>query len=494
MLSAPTFQARRLRPAHPALVFGSAVYSYEQLEGFVLQAASFLLGLGVKPGDGVAIWAANGLEWVAVAHAAGRLGAVLLPLNLRLTNEEIAWQLEKTRAKLVLADPERLARDLCARFAFVDLRLALEAPVVEGIPDALDPTRPHTLIFTSGTTGRPKAVVLSWANQLASATASAAALGLTERDRWLLAMPTFHVGGLNILHRCALAQATVVLHDRFDPERMLRSLQEDGITLLSVVPTMLRRLLDLAGAAGLPATVRAILVGGAPIPPDLVERCPQALPTYGMSEACSHITLTRPGSDASERSTAGPTLYGTDVRIVDEEGQAVPIGTAGMIEVRGPTLFQGYFDDPDATTAVMRDGWLRTGDDGLLDERACLRVLSRRSDLIVSGGENVYPSEIEGVLERHPHVAEAAVVGASDPIWGQVPCAFVVSRSESLSARELLGYAAERLARYKLPKHVAFLEALPRLGSGKVDRAALKGLVANQEAATTPLNQGKSKA
>ncbi|MNY05008.1 2-succinylbenzoate--CoA ligase [compost metagenome] len=244
--------------------------------------------------------------------------------------------------------------------------------------------------------------------------------------------------------------------------------------MLSVVPTMLRRMLDQWGDHPLPSTVRAILVGGAPIPFDLVERCPQALPTYGMTEACSHVTLTRLGASDSERASSGTPLMATDVRIVDEARVPLPTGTPGAIEVRSPTVFKEYLHNPAATAATKVDGWLRTGDDGYLDAHGCLHVLARRTDLIVSGGENVYPSEIEQALERHPGVAEAAVVGAPDPTWGQVPVAFVVLRDPGLSVSALRAQLAQGLARFKLPRDITVLDALPRLGSGKIDRRTLQ--------------------
>ncbi|MBO9540508.1 o-succinylbenzoate--CoA ligase [bacterium] len=474
MLSHPTAQARRLRPHQPAILFKGEVTTYEMLDRRVVRAAATLAALGVREGDVVAVWGANHPDWAAAAHALGRLGAILLPLNLRLTDEEIAWQLEHAGARLVLADADRLSRGIRERFRVVPLAEAFSEDESPAIPDTLDPDRAHTILFTSGTTGRPKAVVLTWANQLASATASAAALGLNPRDRWLLAMPMFHVGGLNIVHRCALAQATVILHDRFSPEAMIQAMRDDGASMLSVVPTMLRRMLDQWGDRPLPSSVRAILVGGAPIPFDLVERCPQALPTYGMTEACSHVTLTRLGASDSERASSGTPLMGTDVRIVDEARLPLPTGTPGAIEVRSPTVFEEYLHNPAATAAAKVDGWLRTGDDGYLDAQGCLHVLARRTDLIVSGGENVYPSEIEQALERHPGVAEAAVVGAPDPTWGQVPVAFVVLRDPGLSVSALRAQLAQGLARYKLPRDITVLDALPRLGSGKIDRRTLQ--------------------
>lgn len=476
MLTAPTASARRLRPHQPALLYKGQVTTYEQLDDRVIEAASGLLSLGVQPGQVVGLWAANGPDWVAIAHAVGRIGAILLPLNIRLTDEEIAWQVERTEATLVLADAPRLERAIREQIRMAALQEAFVGGSGAALGDSLDPARVHTILFTSGTTGRPKGALLSWGNQLASATASAAALGLTASDRWLLTMALFHVGGLNILHRCALAQATVVIHERFDPEAAIQAFEQDGVTVASVVPAMLRRMLDLWGDRPLPPSVRAILVGGAPIPPDLIERCPVTLPTYGMTETCSHTTLLRPGADKVDRASAGTPLFGTDVRIVDETRTPVPTGVPGMIEVRSPTVFQGYFKDPEATAATLIDGWLRTGDDGYMDDRGCLHMLSRRSDLIISGGENVYPSEIERILEQHPAIYEAAVVGADDVRWGQVPVAFIVLQGDAPGEAEVRAFVGQHLARYKIPRKVTVLEALPRLGSGKLDRQALRRL------------------
>ncbi|HEY9856630.1 MAG TPA: o-succinylbenzoate--CoA ligase [Stenomitos sp.] len=489
VVTAPTALARRLRPHQPALIHRGRVTTYEELDDRVIQAARGLLSLGVAPGQVVGVWAANGPEWVAIAHAVGRIGAILLPLNIRLTDEEIAWQVERAEASLVLADAQRFDRPIRDRVRMVPLLEAFAGTSEAPIGDSLDPGRVHTIIFTSGTTGRPKGALLSWGNQLASATASTAALGLTERDRWLLTMALFHVGGLNILHRCALAQAAVVIHERFDPEAVLEALVTDGVSVVSVVPAMLRRMLDLWGDRPLPPSVRAILIGGAPIPPDLIERCPAALPTYGMTETCSHTTLLRPGADAVDRASAGTPLFGTDVRIVDEHRNQVPTGVPGMIEVRSPTVFQGYLKEPEATAATLVDGWLRTGDDGYMDDRGCLHMLSRRSDLIISGGENVYPSEIERVLEQHPGVYEAAVVGADDHRWGQVPVAFIVPKGDAPAEAEVRAYVGQHLARYKVPRKVMVIEALPRLGSGKLDRQALRRrALANAADATPKLN------
>lgn len=469
-IEAPTSMAARLAPDRPALSWKGTIFTNRELETMVIQAAGSLRRLGVKPADVVAVWSANSLNWVLAAHALGRLGAVLLPLNTRLTDEEAGWQLEKASVALVLVDDAKEHSSLSASFCFFPLNRLLDDPHATEIDPCVDPERPHSILFTSGSTGRPKGVVLSWANQHASAMASAKALGLEARDRWLLAMPMFHVGGLNILFRCAWSQASVALLDRFEPVTVLSTLQEQPVTVVSVVPAMLRRLLDMAGPEGLPPSVRAVLVGGAATPPDLLERCPAALATYGLTEACSHVTLVRPGASPIERATSGPPLEGTAVRIVDEAGHPLETGAEGLITVQGPTIFATYLG---MTESPLKEGWFSTGDWGRMDERGCLQVLARRTDLIVSGGENIYPAEIEALLERHPQILEAAVTPLDDPQWGQVPKAFVVLREGTLDLQALQAFLAPHLARYKLPKALEIVPSLPRLANGKIDRRAI---------------------
>ena len=280
-------------------------------------------------------------------------------------------------------------------------------------------------------------------------------------DRWLASLPFFHVGGLGIVQRCLLAGACVVLPAVFSADELGRSIEEQGVTHVSVVDATLRRILEARGGRALPDRVRAVVVGGGPVSPALLDACPQALASYGLTESCAMATLVRPGAPLAQRRTAGQALPGIDLRIAAD----------GVIELRGPTVMRGYLDDPAATQAAMRDGWLRTGDLGELDADGCLRVLSRRDDLIISGGENVYPAEIEHALREHPDVADAVVIGVPDEQWGEVPLAIVELRSPG--APDLRAFLEPRLARYKLPR-VEFVTEIPRLANGKPDRSAVR--------------------
>ncbi len=345
------------------------------------------------------------------------------------------------------------------------------------------------LLYTSGTTGRPKGALLSHAALAASADASARHLcashlgvsernlGVSARERWLACLPLFHVGGLSILLRSARHRHPVVLHEQFDPDAVSRSLDGDAITHLSLVPTMLARLLEARGAKPAPETLEAVLLGGGPAAPALLERAlalglPLA-PTYGLTEAASQVATLPPGAGTPGRDGLLP-LPNTEVRIVGASGEALPAGEVGEITVHGPTLMSGYLGRPEETDRALRDGWLHTGDLGRLDATGRLFVLDRRSDLVVSGGENVYPAEVEAVLAQHSDVAEAGVAGAPDPEFGERPVAFVVpSPSARPDPDQLARFCRERLAGYKVPVRFVFTAELPRNASGKLQRHRL---------------------
>jgi len=455
-----------MNPKAPALVAAGEIVDYAALEMRVACATGRLRTLGVAQGDRVALWAANGIEWVVIALALERAGGVLVPLNTRLADPEIEWQLALARPKVAIASDDLAARrpQGTCWVAFDEWR-----GIVSGDADPSrngdDAARDAAVVFTSGTTGRPKGAVLTRANRLASARAAAAVLPLGEGDRWLASLPFFHVGGLGILQRCLAAGACVELPDSFSADDLARAVEDSSVTHLSVVDATLRRILEGRAGRPLPPRVKAVVVGGGPVSASLVEACPQALATYGLTESCAMVTLVRPGADREDRLTAGRALPGIDLRIADD----------GVIEVRGDVVMRGYLDDEAATSAAMRGGWLRTGDLGKIDAHGNLRVLARRNDLIVSGGENVYPAEIEQALLAHPDVADALVVGVPDDRWGEVPLALVVLRHPG--EPDLLAHLAERLARYKLPR-IVFGPEIPRLANGKPDRVAVRAAMA----------------
>lgn len=463
----------------PALESGGERLDYATLARRADHLAGALAASGVTPGDRVATLL-GGLDFAVLAHAALRCGAVLVPLNTRLAVPELARQLEDARPALLvhggnaLEDTARTAAaaadvPACAACALGADRARLAVPA--GPRDA---RLPSTLVYTSGTTGAAKGALLTPANFTAGAVASALQLGVLPGDRWLACLPLFHVGGLAILWRCLLAGTTAVVHGRFDAERVNAALDRDGITHVSLTATLLRRLLDVRGDAPAPVALRCVLLGGGPCPEPLLARArAQGLPvapTYGLTEAASQVA-TRPPHAAPD---AGLTpLLGTSVRIADAGGEP---GASGEIQVRGPTVMAGYWRRPDATAAALADGWLHTGDVGHLDDAGRLVVLDRRDDLIVSGGENVYPAEVEAVLAAHPDVAEAGVAGVRDAEFGARPCAWWVARPgrPAPDADALRRYCRERLAGYKVPVAFHRVAELPRTAAGKLRRTALQ--------------------
>jgi O-succinylbenzoic acid--CoA ligase len=286
------------------------------------------------------------------------------------------------------------------------------------------------------------------------------------------------VGGLSILMRSALFATGVVAQDPFDAVAANHLIETEAVTLTSVVTVMLRRMLDARGPKPYPPSLRAVLVGGGPVPPAIIEeawsRGLPALPTYGLTETSAQAVTATRGEARQHPSLAGRPLLFTEVAILDPSGSSLPPGQEGEIAVRGPAVFHGYFRRPDLTAAVLRDGWLLTGDVGRLDEEGRLTVLDRRSDLIVSGGENVYPAEVEAALRQHPAISDAAVVGVADRRWGEVGMAFVQPRrGATLTEQEVIAHCRQHLAGFKVPRQVVMLEELPQLASGKVDKRRL---------------------
>jgi len=403
----------------------SGVLVYRELERISRAAGR---NLGVAPGDSVAIALPAGLDFVVALHACFAAGAVAVPVDLREPRER--WPLDGVAA-------------------VVDRPLDCSGPGLDARSIELDDIA--LIVRTSGTeSGTPKEIPLSFGNFLWSAIGSAVALGLDPDERWLCTLPLVHVGGLSILMRSWLYGTTAVVHERFDAPAAVAALMDDGITVVSVVATTLARLLD----AGLerPPALRCALAGGGPIPAALLERAASAgvavSQTYGLTETCSQVATQRPG--AQPPAAAGPALFCTRVAIAAD----------GEILVSGPTV----------SPAV--GGVLATGDLGELDAEGNLRVIGRKSELIISGGENVAPSEVEDALCEHPAVIEAGVFGSPDPQWGEAVHAHVVLRAP-VSTEALREHCVARLAPFKVPKRIVVVEALPRTASGKLRRREL---------------------
>lgn len=486
-------------PERTALEIDGESVSFAELASSTRATACELRAAGVREGDVVATLLWNGRAFVETLHAAARCGATLLPLNARATAPELAFSLRDAAARLLVHGAGELAPVACeaARRAGDVRRIeagagpaaSLAAGGVAG-DDAGDPARRDprlasiqpghilALLYTSGTTGRPKGARLAARSLQANAAASALHLGASVNDRWLACLPLFHVGGLAILVRSILAGSAVVIHERFDARAVCRALEERAITHVSLVPTMLARVLDAWGERVAPRMLSCVLVGGAPTPPGLLRRARSLgfpiAPTYGLTEAASQVATLAPSASGAGSGGAGWPLPGVELRIEDDAGRPLAAGQAGEICVRGPTIMAGYHGLPEETARALRGGWLHTGDVGVLEHDGSLRVLDRRSDLVVSGGENVYPAEVEAVLAAHADVVEAAVAGEPDPDLGQRVVAGVVLRHGArIDPDALRQHCREALAGYKVPRRFRVLAELPRTSSGKLVRRAL---------------------
>jgi o-succinylbenzoate---CoA ligase len=427
-------------PDRAALITSGAALTYAELESEASAAARRLAARGVRRDASVVLELSGGVDHAIVLHALMKIGAVVHPLGARLSAAERDAEIERTRPALVVASPEG------ARGPEADLPLLGEH----------DLSAIHCRLMTSGTSGRPRTVGLTYGNHLWSAVGSAFKIGVDPADRWLCCLPLHHVGGLSILMRSVIYGTGVVVHEGFDVDRVADSLRSDGVTLVSLVPTMLMRLLEAGVELSGP---RVMLLGGGPVPVEVIEeaagRGAKVVQTYGLTEAASQVTTLEPNEAHRKLGSAGRPLLTTHLRIQD-----------GEILVQGPTVGPGLADE---------DGWLHTGDLGRIDDEGFLYVEDRLDDVIVTGGENVVPSEVEDVLLRHPGVAEAAAVASPDPEWQQAVTAVVVLRDGArASADELRRHCASALAGYKVPKRVEFAPELPRTPSGKVLRRALR--------------------
>ena len=476
--------------AAAAIESGDGQWTFAQLADHARRGATQLLA-SLPPGDGpIAILLPGDARFVAWFCAAALAGRVVIPLNTRLTAAELALQLADSRAQCLLCagDDARLP-EIRSQLPGIGV---LHAPPFDTLPPAgarlpgESAAGDSTLaaLFTSGTSGRAKGACLSWANFAASAAGAREVLGPAVARRWLCCMPMFHVGGLSILVRSLLYGGPVRLLPRFEVEAVSEALDAGDIAGVSLVPTMLSRLLEHRGGRPAPAGLEVLLLGGAAAPDALLARAQRlgypVFVTYGLTEATSQVATARlPVAAQAARAPMLP-LPGTELRIV-AEGRDAAVGEPGEILVRGPTVMSGYLGDAQASARAIRGGWLHTGDLGLLQADGGLSVLDRRDDLIVSGGENVYPAEVEAVLLSHPSVAEAGVAGLPDADLGARVAAWVVIRAgATLDAAALAQHCSRRLAGYKRPREFHFVRGLPRTAAGKLQRRSLAALAGDR--------------
>jgi fatty-acyl-CoA synthase len=471
----------RTTPARVAIDCRGAETTYAELDERSELLASGFLEAGLLPGDRVATLTGTSAEHVVVFFACAKAGLILMPLNTRLARPELAYQLADAEPAVLLCSDEytETATALHPRTAgleeFVsDRHKPLSGPADD---DGL------LLVYTSGTTGQPKGALLTHANCFWTNLSFDRVVGVSGEDTVLQVLPQFHVGGWNVQSLLAWWKgATVVLEPAFDPARALKLIAKKHVTTMMGVPaTYLFMSQDPGFASADLWTLRRAVVGGAPMPEALLEtwheRGVDVVQGYGLTEAAPNVLCLPPEDAARKRGYAGKPYPHVDVALRDpESGDLLDGATEGELVVKGPNVFAGYWRNAEATAAAFADGWLLTGDIAARDDEGYYRIVGRTKDMVISGGENVYPAEIENVLHEHDAVAEAAVVGIPDERWGEACLAFVVLRAP-VTEEELLELCRSRLARYKVPRGVRFVESLPRNALDKVVKSALAELV-----------------
>ncbi|WP_236041723.1 FadD3 family acyl-CoA ligase [Streptomyces sp. Y2F8-2] len=506
-----------------AVVEGRTRISYAELGARVERAAAACIANGVGVGDRVGIWAPNTLDWIVSSLGAVSAGAILVPLNTRFKGSEAAYVLHRVRAKLLfvtgaflgtsyVASLRRaagegpgdgplpglphldqvvvLADDAPADFRtwkdFLASGEGVGEPDVRRRSSVVTGDRPSDIVFTSGTTGRTKGAVITHAQTLRAYETWADLTGLRQGDRYLIVNPLFHTFGYKAgVLACLMRGATMIPQPVFTVDTALANTAAERVTVLPGPPTLHQALLDHPSRASYDlSALRLVVTGAAVVPLRLVERLRDelgvetVLTAYGLSEASGFVTMCR-RSDPPEviATTSGRPIPGVEVRVVDAQGEPLGAGLPGEVLVRGFNVMRGYFEDETATAeALTRDGWLRTGDVGVLDPAGNLRITDRIKDMFIVGGFNAYPAEIEQLLALHPDVAEAAVIGVPDARLGEVGKAYVVRRPGAVvTSDDLIAWSRREMANYKVPREVEFVESLPRNASGKVVKGELRG-------------------
>jgi len=482
-----------------AVVEGERRLTYRELNRRVNRLSRHLQAMGLRHGDRCAMLAYNCLEYVEVIFATAKLGVILVPLNWRLSPAELAFNLSDSETETLIFDPGFIetvkafkAQTSIKRMLVLGTeptqganayeQALAQQPDEESIvnePAGLD--TPHIIMYTAGTTGRPKGAILSQGASFWNAINLEMDMYFNQDDRDLLVLPMFHIGGIGLFTLPILyAGGTLVIQRTFDPAETLKLLKGENISLFFAVPAIFLFLIqhpDFNSEAF--ENVRLVMSGGAPLPVNLVKQYHDAgivlQQGFGMSEAGPSICTLSKDRALKKAGSIGRTLFHVEARIVDDNIADMPVGEVGELVVRGPNLMQSYWNRPEATEEAFAGGWFHTGDLARMDEEGDIYIVERKKDMFISGGENVYPAEVENAIFELPEVAETAVIGVKDEKWGEVGKAIVVLKPDKqLAGEEILNFLKGRLAKFKVPKSVVFMDQLPRNAAGKVLKNALR--------------------
>lgn len=491
-------------PERDAIVYGGNRWTYAEYENIVNRFANALTAAGVRQGDRVAIFNTNCPEHLFLLFASAKLGAIFCPMNCRLKGKELSHVFTDCEPTVALVG-KRYAGEVMA--VTKDIKTTRRTLIIDALPgedsslhDFLvdsDDMPLHVvlpgesiaiMLYTSGTTGPHKGVMHSHDTIIQRCEARKTAFDDPSLEKvGLLAVPVFHVTGVQVIVKTAASGGTLVVQPQFKVDDFLRTIQDEGVMMAMVVPTMLEHIVEYPDLDKYNLdSLRVLVYGGSPASPDLIRRAMRKLPCmfiqgYGLTEA--GVTWLQPNEHSLEApqgrrdplESVGRAVPGLEIAIVDDEGRHVPSGTVGEIKIRGAGIMQGYWRREEDTRLSVRNGWFYTGDIGYLDEDGFLFISGRKKDIIIRGGENIVPVEVESVLASHPAVAEAAVFGVSDRRWGEIVAAAVVLRpSHTVTSDDLIEYCREQIASYKKPELVYFLEALPRNAAGKILKTELR--------------------
>nr|WP_259547276.1 o-succinylbenzoate--CoA ligase [Heyndrickxia oleronia] len=476
-------------PDRTAVITDNEKVSYKHLDRMIASAAQRIQEkLQGRKGERIAILSHNRLEYIVLLFAIAKAECVAVPLNIRLSAKELIFQLNDSGSRILYAeeDNSEFAASLVEQselecLAFME-NVCEETQTSFAFERTIDEEAPYIICYTSGTTGKPKGAVLTQSNIFWNAVNNKLAIDLTSEDRCIVLLPLFHIGGIGLFAFPALfSGGTIVIPGKFDPEKTLAMIEKYQVTVVMGVPTIHQALLTSPSFNTTDlSTVRWFYNGGAPCPRELIDayfdRGFLFGQGFGMTETSPTLFMLSKEDAPRKRGSIGKPVLFSEYKLLDSEGREVEKGAVGELAVRGPNIMKEYWNRADATKDALRDGWLLTGDLAKTDDEGFLFIVGRKKEMIISGGENIYPLEVEQVISQLEGIAEVAVVGNADPLWGEVPAAFIVKENGSaLTEEEVIQYCQGNLAKYKIPKKVTFLKEMPKNATGKIQKTKLIG-------------------
>ncbi|MGQ9636812.1 MAG: fatty acid--CoA ligase [Thermodesulfobacteriota bacterium] len=506
-------KAYKLYPKKEGFICGDRRYTYKEFFNRVQRLSHFLHNLGMEKGDKIAILHPNCHYFLECYYGISQIGAISVPINYRLSPGEISFILKDSESRILIVDPlfqktvdalreespeiEKIiwTGDGMVHKESRDLRYDewIEKSKEEPFPEIKqDEGEIAQIYYTSGTTGRPKGVMLSHKNVMTHALGTIAEIHLTDRDVWIHVAPLFHLADAWATWAITWVGGTHVMVREFDPKIVLEMIQKERVTLTNLIPTMLNLMVNHPEVGRFDySSLRVLLSGGAPIAPEVVRKIVETfkcdyIQTYGMTETSPYLTLSilknhlkklSPEEQLKIKSKTGREFIGVELKVVNERGEEVRKDEkeVGEIIVRGDIVTRGYWKLPEETEKSIREGWLYTGDLAVMDEEGYVTIVDRKKDMILTGGENVYSTEVENVLYMHPSILECAVIGVPDPKWGEAVKGIVVLKpGHKVTEEEIIKFCKERIAHYKAPKTIDFMDSLPRTGSGKIHKKGLR--------------------